>query len=510
MNQWNISSDVKRASKKRILCFVICLVLLIALIAVNVVIIFLPGSYTLFDVSDPVTGHVSLDSQKFVASLEEEITIYWLCAGGLSTDKGMLAFLTRYLDAGEKISLKVIDTLEHPDFAKKYTSNVLSDGSLIVESQHRARVIDVADMYYITNEYVDTTLGSSYQLSLQEYAALYEQYGEYMDRTTTIPYFRGEALLTSAIDYVIQDSIPRPYILAGEQYGTMTEKLEGVFASMNLVPEALELQKCEKMPDDASCVVIFAPEADLTDHETALLEGYVKSGGSVMLVSGPDDSTYQNLGKISRLFGMSATDGVVIETAKKYYRGEGSQLLPLINSNHMAMYYVGSAGYLAYMPNSCGIAIDETLPVGVSAMALLATSETGYRGSEDGAHTPLCKPSAQYVAAYATLDTATADGTIDKAYFTWFASEDAFTDEVAALYYYGNYYYLAMSVSQMADSEMFTSKYATIAAVDMSIATLNTGEDMAKTIMPGLLMIVVVPLGLTGIFVGLWLRRRHR
>lgn len=510
MNQQTVSADVKRASQKRIRCFVICVALLFVLVAINVVVCFLPGSYTLFDVSDQAMGHVSRDTRDFVASLEEEVTIYWLCAGGLSADKGMISFLTRYLEAGEKVSLKVIDTVEYPDFASQYTANELTDGSLIVESRHRARVIDALDMYYLTNEYVDTELGSHYQLSVQEYTALYEQFGEYMDQTATIPYFCGEALLTSAIDYVIQETIPHTYLLTGDHYGVMNEGLQSILTSMSLTPEVLELQKHDKVPDDASCVLIFAPTADLSDHETALITSYVKDGGAVLLVSGPEDSGYQNLASICQLFGMSPADGLVVEPSDNYHRNDISQLLPLINSNHMAMYYVGSAGYLAYMPNACGISIDETLPTGVSAMALLATSETGYRVSEDSAQTPLCMPSSQYVAAYATLDTTTADGTIDKAYITWFASEDAFEDEAASAYYYGNYYYLAMSVSQMADSETFTSKYTTIAAVDLSVPRLETSDAATGTILPGLLMIVVLPLGIAGICVGLWLGRRRQ
>ncbi len=510
MNQQTITPAVKPTSKKRIWCFVICVALLIALITASAVVCFLPGNYTMFDVSDPVMGHVSQDTLDFVASLEDEVTIYWLCADGLSADKGMISFLTRYLDAGEKVSLKVIDTVEYPNFVSQYTSNPLTDGSLIVESRHRYRVIDAMEMYYLTNEYVDTELGSHYRLSVQEYAALYEQFGKYMDQAVTVPYFNGEALLTSAIDYVTRETIPHPYRLTGEHYGAMSQGLQSILASMSLTPEALELQKSDKVPDDASCVLIYAPKADLSDHETALLKNYIQKGGAVLLVSGPDASGYANLASICGLFGMSPTDGLVVEPTSKYHRNDMSQLLPLINSNHMAMYYVYSAGYQAFMPNACGITIAKTLPTGVSAMPLLATSDTGYRVSEDSARTPLCKPSAQYVAAYAMLDTATAEGTINKAYLTWFASEDAFKDEAAAIYHYGNYYYLAMSISQMADSDTFTSKYTALAAVDMSEPMLKTSGDAAGTILPGLLMIIVLPLGIAGICVGLWLKRRNR
>ena len=504
------ASMFKSASQKRVWGFILCVIMLVVLVAINVGMVMLPGSYTLFDVSDPAMGHVSDDSQKFVASLDEEVTIYWLCAGGVSMDKGMMTFLTNYLENSQNLSLKVIDTLEFPEFAKEYTGQELTDGSLIVESANRFQVIDALDMYYLTNEYVDLQLGSAYQLSVQEYAALHEKYGEYMDQTVTTPYFCGEALLTSAIDYVIQDRIPHAYMLTGDKYGKMSEKLTGIMASMNMIPEALSLDQRDKVPEDASCVVIFAPKADLSDHEAALLETYIKSGGSIMLVSGPEDSGYQNLTAVCQLFGMKPLDGMVVETKANYYRSDISNLLPLINSNHMAMYYVGSAGYLAYMPNSCPIGIAEKLPEGVSAMALLATSEAGYRVSEDSARTPIGKASSQYVAAYATLDTTTALGTIDKAYFTWFASEEAFTDETAAVYYYGNYYYLSMSISQMSESETFASKYTTIAAVDLSTPMLKTTDGTAGVLLPGLLMIVVIPLGFAGVCVGLWIKRRQR
>lgn len=510
----NQSSNVRPSRgriNRRTVAYVTGIVLLCALILVNVLIYALPAQYTLFDTSGNPASKISDSSEAFVAELKEDVTVYWLCADGV-TNTAFSQFLLRYAEAGERIRLQIVDTTIHPDFVKKYTDGAVSNYSLIVESEKRHQIIDVMDMYYYINDFINSLAETTYPMTLAQYEELRaSSYGTYMDQTTTSIYFKGEALLTTALDYVTREQIPHAYVLTGHGETAMSDTLKSIFASVNVIPQTLDAKTATAIPADANCVLLFSPEDDLSDHEVAVLTAYIKNGGSFLLVAGPDTSDFKNLASVCALFGMSPSGGIVVDPNTDNYKGDPSRLVPLINSKHAAMYAVGSSGFLAYMPNAMGITLadKDTLPSGVTTQVLLGTSDKGYRVSKDSARTPLCKPAAQIVAAAGTLATTTPDGTTDNAYFAWFASDEAFTDTAAKVSSNGNYYYLAMTASWMSVDESFSSKYSGIAAVDLSTPMLDN-MTTTSAIVIGIVIVVVLPLGMITTGLAIWLKRRRR
>ncbi|MBE6585824.1 MAG: hypothetical protein E7645_04765 [Ruminococcaceae bacterium] len=484
-------------------------VVLALLIGVCALVYLLPPEATLFDVVRNPASDISDTSLNYVSNLSEDVTIYWLCEG-TPTDSVFSSFLMEYADAGNRVSIKLIDTLLLPEFAAEYTSQKLSDSSLIVESARRYYVIDMADMFYYVNEYINYLAGgTTYQMSASEYESWSSLYGEYMAQSATYKYFRGEALLTSALDYVTAEVIPHAYLLKPHGNRAMSDTLKQKMTMAGISLEILDLEARDAVPEDASCIILFSPEEDLTAHEAALLKAHIQKGGSFLLVAGPDTCEFTHLASVCALFGMKSSGGVVVDSNKNNYYGDTHQLIPLINSQHAAMYYLSSQSCRAYMPNSMGIMISDKLPDRVSVSPMLGTSDSGYRASKDSAKTPLCKPSAQYVAVSATLQTTTENGTADNAYFAWFASDDAFEDENSRVVEYGNYYYLAMTASWMTADENFSSKYQTLAAVDLTTPMLENVTDGTATII-GIVTVILLPASLAVIGTMIYVRRRRR
>ncbi len=488
--------------------FLTAVVAFILGVAICIGVYYLPTDFTLFDTSDNPMTEMSKDAMSFVSSLDEDVTVYWLCPNGeLAED--LSGFLLPYIDASKHFRVKIIDITAQPDFALKYTTATLSNYSFIVESAHRYQIIDTLDLYYYTNEYINYVAGATYKIPAAQYSSMYAAYGSYMDQAETRYYFDGEARLTAALDYVTADKIPHTYLLTGHGEGITSDSLKTIMTGAGLIPTALDLEKSEKIPDDANCIILFSPDTDLSTREADMLKTHIKGGGSFLLVAGPDTADFENLASVTALFGMSPSAGIVVDTNSQYYKGDAACLLPLINSNHPAMYAIGSMGYLAYMPESMGITMATTMPANVTTTAMLGTSESGYRVSKDSARTPLCKPAAQFVAASAILETATADGTADKAYFAWFASDKAFTDEVLKNTSYGNYYYLAMTAKWMTEDEQFTSKYITLAADDLTMPMLD-GRTTPANIIIGVITVAILPLAVLSVGLGVWLKRRNR
>ena len=500
--------NIPHQQKFRIKIFVAAALVLCLLIALAVTVYFLPAKVTIFDISNNPTYQISEDSLNLVSELSEDVTIYWLCTNG-QADESMGNFLLAYFEDETPLRLKIVDTTKNPDFSKRYTTAKLNNYSLIVESARRYQVIEVTDMYYYTNEYINYMAGATYKIPQAQYDAMYAAYGTYMDQAETRLFFNGEALLTSAIDYVTVEHIPRTYILSGHGDGVTSDSLKNIMASAGVAPEALYLESANHLPEDAGCIILFSPETDLSSHEADLLKTHVNAGGSFLLVAGPNTSDFKNLASVTDLFGMGPTAGIVLDANSQYYKADPSYLLPLINSNHAAMYAIGSMGYLAFMPESMGIAIDQKPPQNVTVTALLGTSDKGYRASKDSARTPLCTPSAQIVAASAILKTTTVEGTVNNAYFAWFASDVAFTDEALQNTSYGNYFYLAKTVQWMTEEDKFISAYETLAADDLSLPTLDKMTNTASVLL-GLVAVVILPLGLLSAGVIIWLKRRSR
>ncbi len=489
--------------------FVAIALLLLVLILVAVLIYTLPSDYTRFDGTDNPVHEISATSHNFVASLEEDVTVYWLCPDGIPNET-MSYFLINYVDASEHLSLVMVNTTTHPDFTEKYTSEPLNDYSMIVESGKRYRIIRESELYYFVNEFVNSQMGGTYRLTEAQYSVLLEDFEEEMSKTETTPYFCGEAYLTAAIDYVTRPYIAHPYVLTGHGDHTMSPTLLQMWGMYGLTPEELSLKEASSIPEDASFILLFAPTEDLSDKEALLLKQYIQGGGSFLLVSGPDTSGFTNLASICALFGMHPTDGIVVDTSKEaHISNQINLLVPMIYPQHAITYTAYSNGLPAYIPNAMAIAIDEKLPDGVSASVLFASTTAGYRVSEDSAMTPLCPPSSQYITACATMQTETADGTANPAYFAWFASSDAFTDTAAALSQGGNYQYLLAAAAWMHADEQFSSPYANLNSVDISEPVLEELTSTSAMIL-GLATTIVLPICLIVIGLAIWLKRRTR
>ena len=507
-NQNNSSRTAKRAARIGGFSVLIIAILLCALVVVNLIVLQIPAEYTMFDVSGLAFDDITDKSKKFLSDMTEDVTIYWLCEDGV-TDEAMAMVLSAYAELSDHIDFEMIDPIEDPTFVAKYTSSELTNNSFIVESQYRFTIVDATEFYYYTNDFVDQQLngGNTYKLTEEEFYSTYETYGAYMDAAPSYYFFQGEALLSSAIDYVTLPTIPHAYVLTGHGELAMSETLLSMLDVYQMKPEELNLQNAETLPEDASCIMLISPETDLSQGEATLLQAYVKAGGSLILVTSPACVGFENLASVTSLFGMSATEGMVVDTKENYFYKENHQIVPPANTSIYPLYTLSSAGYYAYMPMSHGISIAETLPEKVSATPMFATSDEAYRISTDGEKTKLCDPATQYVGAYGILNGTSAEGTATVGKLAWFASSKAFTDEVASQFSGSNYFYFSLMTRYMSD--LYVSPYAEIQGINLTTPTLD-GMTVNTAIALGIVIVVVIPVGLLTTGLVIWLKRRRR
>ena len=258
----------------------------------------------------------------------------------------------------------------------------------------------------------------------------------------------------------------------------------------------------------ANCLILFAPESDISTHEATLIRDYLNGGGSLMLVTAPETvESLPNVQSVAALFGLTAAPGLVEEGDTSYISGSRFTLVPTVSTQHSATAYVSNSQYKAQMPNSHAITAAETLPAGVTVTPLFTTSETANRVSVADTSVSLGTAGKLNVAVAATKSITLSDGTTDTAHITWYGSAEAFTDKYAEATSGGNYYYFGATASFMSDS--FYSAYEGLSAVVLSGDYLS-GLTRGTSLGIGAATAIVLPLGLLVTGIVIWVRRKRR
>ena len=126
--------------------FVLSLVVLAILVAVNVLAEKLPSSWTQFDISAAQLYSLTADTKAVVTNLDQDVTIYWISQAG-QEDTVIEKLLDRYEELSDHITVLKRDPDVYPTFVQQYTDETVTNNSLVVESGERNRYIGYDDIY---------------------------------------------------------------------------------------------------------------------------------------------------------------------------------------------------------------------------------------------------------------------------------------------------------------------------------------------------------------------------
>lgn len=200
MNNENKNTN-KKLNKKYLkigsFSMVMTAVVLAAVILLNLFVAEIPSTYTKYDLSSLQLYSISEETEQILANVEEDINVYILTQRGYES-ANTVELLGRYEALNDHISVSTVDPIANPNFVANYTEKSLSDNSVIVESAKRSMAIDYNEIY---------------QRQYSEEELYYYYY--YGQMPTGTPYFNGELMFTTAIDYVTRDDLPTMYSLTG-------------------------------------------------------------------------------------------------------------------------------------------------------------------------------------------------------------------------------------------------------------------------------------------------------
>lgn len=326
----------------------VTLIVLAILIVVNVLASILPGNLTKYDISSTKLYSITSNTKAVVNALKKDVKIYWIVQADKEDDV-IENLLEKYESLSDHIEVVKKNPDVYPTFTDKYTSEEVPNNSLIVECGDKNRYISYNDIYVTQTDATGYSSSSS---------------------------FDGEGAITSAIDYVISDKLPKIYVLEGHGEAELPETFSKQIERENMQTESFSLLNEDKVPEDADAILIYALTSDISAEEKEILADYVANGGKMMVAAGPtENGSLTNLYSLLSDYGVETTEGIVVEEDREHYAFQQPYiLLPDLQSSDITDPLI-EENYYAILPIAQGLTVKDTAG---RVTELLTTSDTAF------------------------------------------------------------------------------------------------------------------------------------
>lgn len=323
-------------------------IVLAILVAVNVFVSVLPSSLTKYDMSATKLYSITSNTKVVVNALKKDVKIYWIVQAD-EEDAVLENLLSKYESLSDHIQVVKKNPDVYPTFASKYTSEEVANNSLIVECGEKSRYISASEIYVS-------------QMAANGYS--------------TETSFDGEGAITSAIDYVVSEELPKLYVLEGHGEAELPETFAKQIERENMETESFSLLNEDTVPEDADAILLYAPTTDISEKEKKILVDYVENGGKMMVAAGPtENGKLTNLYSILENYDVEAADGIVVEEDREYYSFQQPYiLLPELQDSEITS-PLAEENYYAILPIAQGLKVNDTTG---RVTELLKTSETAF------------------------------------------------------------------------------------------------------------------------------------
>lgn len=436
----------------------------------------LPGSVKTVDVTSQKIYSLTDTTRDFLKELQEDVTIYVL-AGEDSRDVTLATTLERFQDATEHITVEYVDPAVNPRFYMQYTDTAVSAHSLIVVSEKRNKIVD--------------------------YSSVYETEYDYTTYTSNTTGYDGEGQLTSAIAYVTSDSMPKVYILEGHGETALSSTFTDAVKKENMEYESINLMNYDAVPEDAHCLVIDAPTSDFSEDDLQKILTFMENGGNALVISTWTGQELPNFHKFLEAYGLSVTDGLVIEQDRNCYYQNQTFLLPNVQRDDMTSSVYGS--YYIFVPYAQGIRVPEEESDTLTYTTLLSTSDSAFaRGNLEN------------VDSYEMTETDEAGP-----FALGVRAERQENDETTStLVLYSSAYLFEDSANQMvsgANLMLFSTTIGNLTENEVSVSVPVKSYEVSTLLVPqsrivllALVTTIILPVGLLIVGFVIWFKRRKR
>lgn len=479
MNKQHKASILKsRRFKSGGYTVLVSVIVIAVVVAVNLFVGQLPTTVTKLDTTAEQLYTFSEQTEQLLQNLDQKVTLTLVAESG-SEDATTLELLNRYKALSSNITVNTVDPVVQPKFTSNYTSDTVDANSVIVVSDRRSKVVANDDIYeYDYSNYYST---GSYDVN-----------------------FAGESALTSAIDYVTSENLPVIYQLQGHGETTLDGDLKTAVEKDNLTINDLSLLSLDAVPEDCSCLLIYAPTSDLGDDEVQKILTYTDNGGHLLLITDYTGTARPNLEKLVNNFGLDAADGIVIEGDMNHcLRGYQHYLLPDVQSHTITQPIISGNLYIL-MPIAQGIVKLDSYRSSLTITDLLTTSDSAYNKINPDTATTLERTDGDTDGPFAVGVAVSETVTNGETRMVWFSTSQFLNDQVDQMVGGSNQDLFLNSLSWMCERENNISIRAK--SLSQSYLTVPSGSASIWSA----LLAVILPLAVIGVGIVVVVKRRKR
>lgn len=457
---------------------VVSVVVTAVVVALNLFVRQIPATYTKIDMTEE--GLYSLDEQteSIVGALDTDVTLTLVAQSG-GEDSLILETLERYAALSDHVKVETLDPVLYPSRLEAYGSAITNANSVVVQSEKRSTVVDYNELY--VTDYSSYYYTGSYDVS-----------------------FDAENALTTAIDYVVSDDLPVVYVLTGHGEPEMEDWLSEAIEGENVELEELNLLAQEAVPEDADCLLLYAPSSDLSGDEADRIIDYMEGGGRLLLITDYASASLPNLARVTENYGLTAQTGMVFESDMNYcLGGYPHYLLPEIES-HEITDPLTEARLYALMPMAHGIARLEAYRSSLEISDLLTTTDGAYAKADPYSATTLEREDGDASGPFSVGVAVTEDVADGQTRMVWFSASQMLMQDVNAMVGGGNQDLFLNALNWMCERENNISIRSK--SLMAQYLTIPSGEASLLSAC----IAVVLPLAVLAIGVVVCVRRRKR
>lgn len=326
----------------------IVLVIGIVLVA-NMIAGQLPEKWKNIDVSEQHLYEITDQSRKLLKSLDKKVELHIL-ADKSAADERIKTFVDKYAGLSSKVSVEWIDPVLHPTALKEYEAE---ENTIVVTCPDTEKTTQIAFTDMITYDEMS-----------------YYYYGTYQENE-----FDAEGQLTSAVNYVVNETSSKIYTSTGHGEGTLSATLEDLMDKSGFTVEELNTLMTEEIPEDCDLLLLNGPTKDLSEDEKERISKWMQDGNDVVLVLGDTENDTPNLDALLKEYGMQMAEGYIADT-KRCYQNQPFYIFPeLTVSDKLA---TGIESQMVMVINARGMTETDPARDTISLNSFMKTSDGGY------------------------------------------------------------------------------------------------------------------------------------
>ncbi len=419
----------------------------------------------MFTLSDP--------SIELLNGLEKDVEVIILTDEKYYQGTQILEVLKQYnLKSGGKISTRFVDVQKDPTFVKRELDpeqvKGISEGSIVVKSGSRSKVVSQNDMV--------------------EY-----DYNSYSSQPVAL---KIEAVFSSAIKSVIADFTPVVYFVTG--HGELTverdlSELRSTIAANNY--EVRELSLTNPVPEDATVLFFVSPKADLMGQELEHLLAFMEAGGDAVFLMGVQENTdsMPNFDTIFERYSLALNNDYVLEGDQRWYYSDFSVIIPQPNDNDVTKNLDPDSLFL-YMPNCRSVGIIQASQQWIKTQPLFMTSNKSQSQNLLTNETTMGPFLLGALSEFEGLKTSKI-ALIGNAVFV----SDYWMENTG----YNGVRYILSTLNWMQDQD------GAIIVPSKSLASAPINMSESTKFIAFIVLTFILPLGIIGLGVFVWIRRKH-